>query len=177
MSAPTSRDPLVVNTKGGAVWQRRAVTADGHGLYAVAGSCSCPEYLMATLAELAEHGIAGSANALPMPVGPKPQADTDLAKAPWGRGEDGRPRLPMGAHWTDIPELVDNTFAKIQGRVDRAQSGHWYDASATETWRAPGTVCTRVDGYHRTVGRSRTWRPPTLTWSSTRTMTSPGAWR
>jgi hypothetical protein len=72
MSAPTSRDPLVVNTKGGAVWQRRAVTAEGRGLYAVAGSCNCPEYLMATLAELAEHGITGSADALPMPVVPKP---------------------------------------------------------------------------------------------------------
>jgi hypothetical protein len=29
---------------------------------------------MATLAELAEHGIAGSADVLPMPVGPEPQA-------------------------------------------------------------------------------------------------------
>lgn len=71
MSAPTTRDPLVVNTKDGVVWQRRAVTAEGRGLYAVTGSCSCPEFLMATLAELAEHGIAGSADVLPMPVGPQ----------------------------------------------------------------------------------------------------------
>ncbi len=71
MSAPQTHDPLVVNTKDGTVWQRRAVTAEGRGLYAAAGSCSCPEYLMATLAELAEHGIAGSAYALPMPVGPR----------------------------------------------------------------------------------------------------------
>lgn len=69
MSAPKTHDPLVVNTTDGAVWQRRAVTADGHGLYAVTGSCSCPEYLMATLAELAAHGIVGPADALPMPVG------------------------------------------------------------------------------------------------------------
>lgn len=73
MSAPMTHDPLVVNTKDGVVWQRRAVTADGRGLYAVVGSCSCPEFKMATLAELAEHGIAGSADVLPMPVGP--QAD------------------------------------------------------------------------------------------------------
>lgn len=72
MSAPVSHDPLVVNTRDGVVWQRRAVTRDGHGLYAVTGSCSCPEYLMATLAELAEHGIAGSADVLPIPVGPAP---------------------------------------------------------------------------------------------------------
>lgn len=69
MSAPTTHDPLVVNTMDGAVWQRRAVTSDGRGLYAVTGSCSCPEYLMATLAELAAHGIAGQTDALPMPVG------------------------------------------------------------------------------------------------------------
>ncbi|MFE7076803.1 hypothetical protein ACFU96_42595 [Streptomyces sp. NPDC057620] len=72
MSAPQTHDPLVVNTKDGVVWQRRAVTAEGRGLYAVTGSCNCPEFLMATLAELAEHGIAGSAFALPMPVAPKP---------------------------------------------------------------------------------------------------------
>jgi hypothetical protein len=80
MSAPMTRDPLVVNTKDGAVWQRRAVTRDGHGLYAVTGSCNCPEYLMATLAELAEHGIAGSADVLPMPVGPKPSLAETLEK-------------------------------------------------------------------------------------------------
>lgn len=101
--------------------------------------------------------------ALPMPVGPGPlpQGD-DRAKAPWGRGEDGRPMLPMGAHWTDIPELVDQRVARIQARVDQAQPGHWYDASATETWRAPGTVCTRVEGYHRTVGQCTNMQPADL---------------
>lgn len=83
--------------------------------------------------------------ALPVPAGDD--------RAPWGRGEDGRPLLPMGAHWTDIPELVDQEVARIRGRVDQAQSGHWYVASDTETWRPPGTVRTNVDGYQRTVGR------------------------
>lgn len=78
MSTPTTHDPLVVNTKDGAVWMRRAVTREGRGLYAVtdAPKC-CPEFVMATLTELAEHGIAGSADALPMPVGPKPLALTE----------------------------------------------------------------------------------------------------
>lgn len=66
-----THDPLVVNTKDGVTWLRRAVTGEGRGLYAVTDSCKCPPYLMATLAELAEHGIAGSADALPMPVGPE----------------------------------------------------------------------------------------------------------
>lgn len=77
MSAPTTHDPLVINTRDGSVWMRRAVTRDGHGLYAVADSVNCPEYVMATLAELAEHGIVGQAHALPMPVGPAP---TDLPR-------------------------------------------------------------------------------------------------
>ncbi|MDX3639305.1 hypothetical protein [Streptomyces sp. MB09-02B] len=74
MSAPVSHDPLVVTTKGGVTWVRRAVTQDGRGLYAVTDSCSCPEFLMATLVELAGQGIAGTADALPMPVVPEPQA-------------------------------------------------------------------------------------------------------
>lgn len=81
MSAPTSRDPLVVNTRDGVVWLRRAVTAEGRGLYAVTGSCSCPEFLMATLAELAAHGIAGSADVLPMPVGPAAIVPVTLSEA------------------------------------------------------------------------------------------------
>jgi hypothetical protein len=76
MSAPTSHDPLVVNTKDGVTWVRRAVTQDGRGLYAVTDSCKCPPYLMVTLAELAEHGIAGQADALPVPVGPEPSGLT-----------------------------------------------------------------------------------------------------
>jgi len=143
--------PLVINLKDGSVWERRAMTAAGVALYALAGSCGCPEYLMASESELAAQGIAGSADVLPVPVGPKPQVD-DRAKAPWGRGEDGRPLLPMGADWTDVPELVDRTVAGIQSRVDEAPSGHWYLAPA-EMGLAPGTVHTRVDGYQRTVGQ------------------------
>ncbi|MCZ4509908.1 hypothetical protein O3Q52_17235 [Streptomyces sp. ActVer] len=155
--------PLVVNTTDGTVWKRREGTRDGLALYAPEKCGGCPEFVMATYAELVEHGVAGSADVLPMPVGPGPlpQGD-DRVKAPWGRGEDGRPMLPMGAHWTDIPELVDQTLAGIQARVDKAQSGHWYDASATETWRAPGTVCTRVEGYQRTVGQCTNMQPADL---------------
>jgi hypothetical protein len=75
MSAPTSHDPLVVNTKDGACWTRRTVTEGGLALYALADVCKCPEFVMVTLAELAERGIVGSADALPMLVGPEPQAE------------------------------------------------------------------------------------------------------
>ncbi|MEU4348268.1 hypothetical protein [Streptomyces sp. NPDC023838] len=72
--------PLVVNTRDGAVWTRRAVTRDGVALYALADVCRCPEYVMATLVELAERGIVGSADALPVPMGAQEDQRTELAR-------------------------------------------------------------------------------------------------
>ena len=69
--------PLVVNTKDNTTWVLHTVTRAGLALYAVAGACACPSYLLATLEELAEHGIVGSADALPMPVGPEPRCVED----------------------------------------------------------------------------------------------------
>ena len=62
--------PRFVNTKDGVCWTRRTVTSGGIALYAPEGVCKCPEFVMATLAELAEHGIVGSADVLPVKVGP-----------------------------------------------------------------------------------------------------------
>lgn len=66
--------PLVVNTRDGACWLRCAVTRDGAALYAMEGAGAHPYPLMATEADLAEMGIVGSADVLPVPVGPAPQA-------------------------------------------------------------------------------------------------------
>lgn len=114
MSAPTSRDPLVVNTQDGSCWTRRAVSRDGRGLYALAGAVvGCPNEVLATLAELAEHGLASMADALPVPVGDVPLRDERLAEirnrrldevtaGPWlvADGADGKPvvyvELPAG---------------------------------------------------------------------------------
>lgn len=63
--------PLVVNTTDGTVWMRREHTVNGAALYAVAGAApGVPADLMLTFAELEALGITGSADALPMPVGP-----------------------------------------------------------------------------------------------------------
>lgn len=75
VTAPTTHDPLVVNTKDGVCWTRRTVTSGGIALYAPESVKTCSEFVMATEAELAEHGIVGSAFALPMPVAPEPQED------------------------------------------------------------------------------------------------------
>lgn len=65
--------PIAVNTADGVCWTRRGALRGGEALYAPEGVCDCPPFVMATLAEVAEHGIVGSADALPMPVGPAPQ--------------------------------------------------------------------------------------------------------
>lgn len=70
VTAPTTHAPLAVNTRDGVCWTRRTVTPGGIALYAPESARTCPDFVMATLAELAEHGIAGSAHVLPMPVGP-----------------------------------------------------------------------------------------------------------
>ncbi|WP_030928400.1 hypothetical protein [Streptomyces sp. NRRL B-24720] len=85
MSAPESRDPLKVATSDGAVWVRAAVTTTGQGLYALEGVEGCPRHVLATLPELAEHGVravdelvdvVAELGALPMPVGmPAPAED------------------------------------------------------------------------------------------------------
>jgi hypothetical protein len=63
--------PLVINLRDGSVWERRATTTAGIALYVVAGAASgCPMAVMATEVELAERGIVGTADVLPVPVGP-----------------------------------------------------------------------------------------------------------
>lgn len=65
--------PRFVNTTDGLCWTRREVTRDGVELYALEAVKVCPAHLMETYAELVERGIAGSADVLPVPVGPEPQ--------------------------------------------------------------------------------------------------------
>jgi hypothetical protein len=64
--------PLVVNTKDGTCWTRRGSFRGGEALYAPEGVCRCPEFLMATEAELAALGIAGTADVLPVPAASQP---------------------------------------------------------------------------------------------------------
>ena len=63
--------PVAVNTADGTCWTRRGETRRGEALYAPEGVCNCPPFVMATLVELAEHGIVGSADVLPVPPGPQ----------------------------------------------------------------------------------------------------------
>jgi len=104
--------PLVVNTRDGVCWTRRTVTSGGIALYAPESVKTCPDFVMATEAELAEHGIVGSADALPMPVREEPQPRTMLDHA--------RDALRARMAKDDLRLVLENTVtyaASLQARV------------------------------------------------------------
>jgi hypothetical protein len=120
--------PLVVTTKDGTVWTRRGAFRGGEPLYAPQAICQCPELVMATLPGLAEHGIAGTADALPMPVGP----EQPLA-LPWAHAmSDDDLHLFLDDlvsaalnRWRSEPETPDRvTLAEVE--------------KACARWRTPG---------------------------------------
>ncbi|MEU3160050.1 hypothetical protein ABZ753_21715 [Streptomyces griseoincarnatus] len=112
--------PLVVNTRDGVCWTRRTVTRGGIALYAPESVRTCREIVMATEAELAERGIVGSADVLPMPVREEPQAlrkpVTDVAAA---IGE-GTVLLDSGA--TGFAPDLREALIGLLGTI--AESGH-----------------------------------------------------
>lgn len=70
MSAPTSHDPVAVNTRDGRCWVRRGWTPGGHGLYALEGSPADAEQTLYLIGDLAEFGLRSMAYlALPVPAG------------------------------------------------------------------------------------------------------------
>ncbi|MEU9597187.1 hypothetical protein AB0E06_10280 [Streptomyces sp. NPDC048109] len=103
--------PVAVNTSDGTCWTRRAVTRGGLALYAPEGVCNCPEFVMATLAELAEHGIVGSADVLPMPAGPEPKAAPGVFR--------------IVAEVSNADDRDDAVYAA--GRVEYALEEHGYE--------------------------------------------------
>lgn len=112
--------PLVVSTRDGAVWTRRTVTSSGIALYAPETVRTCPEFVMATLPELAEHGIKATAEVLPTPVEVKPLA-------PRGRPRTmlDRAREALGARMTkDALRLVLENVIAYAAEL-RAENDQW----------------------------------------------------
>lgn len=70
MSAPTSHDPVAVNTRDDRCWVRRGWSPDGHGLYALEGSAQDAEQTLYLIGDLAEFGLRSMTHlALPVPTG------------------------------------------------------------------------------------------------------------
>lgn len=126
--------PLVVNTRDGVCWTRRTVTPSGIALYAPESVQTCPNFVMATLAELAEHGIAGSADVLPVPVGTAP-----------------KPRTPVVGDRYVKRAAPDQGRVVTVNRVWTADDGH---TAVAYEWDEPrvsyaGSACP-LDVFHRT---------------------------
>jgi hypothetical protein len=70
-------DPLVVTTRDAGSWWKRAVDAEGHGLYARA-DCTDVVPELRTIRELAVFGLSSMPmDCLPVPVGPTPPSELD----------------------------------------------------------------------------------------------------
>ncbi|MGX1223184.1 hypothetical protein [Streptomyces ambofaciens] len=95
--------PVAVNTADGTCWTRRGETRGGEALYAPEGVCNCPPFVMATLADLAEHGISGRAYALAMPVGPEP--------------------VPVSEHELDVALGEIAAFLRVRLALESAKRG------------------------------------------------------
>jgi len=149
MSAPTSHDPLVVNTKDGACWTRRTVTEGGLALYALADVCKCPEFVMVTLAELAERGIVGSSDVLPVPVGPEPRSvEDELTGVRLSLYEEelenARLRLALASAQRGRRELRARV-AELEGDVRRLNTQRGDVALLVERERGHGEECVDID--------------------------------
>ena len=113
--------PLVVNTTDGTCWTQRKATRDGEPLYALADCVRCPELVMATYAELAEHGIAGSTDALPVPMGPEPSERDQLRAALIEALDNAHQTHPCPA--TGRPYWTSCVHFDEAGRMDHAATG------------------------------------------------------
>jgi hypothetical protein len=118
-----------------------------------------------TLAELAEHGIVGSADALPMPVGPQmpdfpPQPETELEKL---RSERARLQGLLAEAVADAPrarrerdlmrERVSEPFGCAHcGITKRGHGRRWTTGVGYHAWTAPseGQIAERMKA-RRTV--------------------------
>jgi hypothetical protein len=118
---------MVVNTSDGTVWLRRAETRGGLALYAPQDVCRCPEFVMATEAELAEHGITGSADVLPMPVGPDREAAHEARRDRYAKA---------------LYEFVNGAFV-------------WEASDDQDSWRAEADAAIVVADAEQATLRSR----------------------
>lgn len=132
MSAPTSHDPLVVNTRDGMCWKRQHVDGDGRGLYALADVTACPAYVLSSFGELAERGIVGSADVLPVPVPVGPELELAL---PWAHA------MPDG----DLSGFLDDLVSAALNRWRTGPDGPVPDRvtladieRVCREWRTPG---------------------------------------
>ncbi|GGY29908.1 hypothetical protein GCM10010363_08000 [Streptomyces omiyaensis] len=107
---PHTDDPLTVTTLDGTVWQRSGVTHTGRGLYVLDGVTVCPDHIMATLDELAEHGI----KALSQPLAPSAEDVTPQVQ---------KLREILAGQRAEQRHLVDPLDHTLEALAPRTQDG------------------------------------------------------
>ncbi|MGM9380302.1 hypothetical protein [Streptomyces antibioticus] len=162
--------PETLRTFDGAEWELRATTHTGTALYAVSGAPKCcPPYVMATLTELAEHGIQSSElaatvaelGALPMPAGPAPQPLTSqrLAQIEAQANTSG---TDVAVLVGEIRRLWDERHSTNEALDDAVQALEERAASALTVFRAQHDSI--VMGYYTTAAEARKHCTTALRW-------------
>jgi hypothetical protein len=146
MSAPTTHDPLVVNTQDGTCWMRRHLTRDGHGLYALAGSVAgAPDSVLTRYVELREMGLASVAYAMPMPVGSEPQP---LSVE---REREIRSLDLLGLMSDRVAPVISGHLAVLLAEIDRLrEERHSTNESVSEAAETLRANRDRIDGLEST---------------------------
>lgn len=114
---PQTHDPLRVTTNDGTVWQRSGVTCSGRGLYVVEGVTSCPDHVMATLDELAAHGIKPLSQLL------APQAEDVTPQVQQLRGILAGQRAATAEQLAEQRHLLDPLDHDLEALAPRTQDG------------------------------------------------------
>lgn len=112
-------DPLAVTTRDAGSWRKRAVDAEGRGLYARA-DCTDVVPELRSIRELAVFGLTGMADCLPVPAGPVSKPS-----------ELDRMRLRVD----EVERAYTFDTAALQRRIDgleaeRHETNEWVDAAA-----------------------------------------------
>ncbi|MFJ8110467.1 hypothetical protein [Streptomyces sp. NPDC096132] len=109
-----------LRTFDGSEWELRATTQTGTALYAVKGAPKCcPPYVMATLAELAEHGIQSTELAA---------AVTELGALPVPAGDAAAPLAVFRAQHDSIVMGLYTTAAEARKHCETELRHEWPDS-------------------------------------------------
>lgn len=156
----------MVNTVDGTVWTRREGTRGGEALYAPEKCGVCPSLLMATLTELAVQGIAGSADVLPVPAGPEPQALSverlaeirDRAVYLHANGVDADEyELELSAS-VDVPALLDEVARLTSWVAELLAERHVTNEALDDVVRELRTSYAERARRETHPGRRQAWR-------------------
>lgn len=149
---PQTHDPLTVTTLDGTRWVRSGLTRSGRGLYAIEGATACPDHVMATLNELAEHGI----RPLPQPLAPSTEnVSPQVQKLRGILAGQRAATVPQNDPYDAIPRFSASQIARWQARQQEAPRVSFATVKVGDRIR----FVTADNGY---AGQGEVWRTGTV---------------